>query len=233
MKILCELIAGSRLYGIDTPESDFDIRGVFLNTEPSKILGLEKSEILKEENEDSLLFEFNHYLKSLRKTNTQAIEILFAKSFLKYSEEFGFLQNNKYKLIDSEKLFCSLMGYIENEKRLAIGERKGDIGSKRRNQLEKYGFSPKNFSHMIRLAFCGSMFFKIAHYPVSLKGYEIRDLIFSIKTEPEKYTIDQLNDIADQNIEELKKSFEKRNKNYKFDLDFANEVCLKCYKPYL
>lgn len=233
MKILCELIAGSRLYGLETSDSDFDHRGVFLNTEPGKILGLDKQEIIKESTEDSLFYELNHYLKSLRKTNTQAIELLFADKFLKYSEEFGFIQNNKYKLIDSEKLFFSLMGYIENEKKLAKGLRKGSLGSKRRNQLEKFGFSPKNFSHMIRLAFCGATFFKVSHYPVSLIGYEIRDLIFSIKTQPEKYNIEQLDNIAGEQIEELKTSFENRIKNFKFDLDLANAICLKCYKPYL
>lgn len=233
MKILCELVAGSRLYGIETKDSDFDIRGVFLNTDPSKILGLEKEDVIKESNKDSLFFEFNHYLKSLRKTNTQALELLFAENFTKISEDFGYIQNNKYKLIDSEKLFSSLMGYIENEKKLAIGLRRGDIGSRRRNQIEEHGFSPKNFSHMIRLAFCGATFFQISYYPVDLRRYKIRDLIFSIKTEPEKYTIENLVEISEEKINDLKKSFDNRNKNYKFDLDFANSTCLKFYKPYL
>jgi len=233
LKILCEIIAGSRLYGIETSDSDFDRRGVFLNTDPAKILGLEKEEIFKESGQDSLFFELNHYLKNLRKTNTQALEILFAEKFVKFSEEFVCIQNNRYKLIDSKKLFSSLMGYIKNEKKLAIGIRKGSLGSKRRNQLEKFGFSPKNFSHMIRLAFCGATFFKTAYYPVSLKEYKIRDLIFSIKTEPEKYKIETLNEIAEEKINELKISFEEREKNYDFDLDFANSVCLKLYKPYL
>lgn len=233
MKILCELIAGSRLYGLETSDSDFDYRGIFINTEIGKILGLEKQEILKESNKDSLFFELNHYLKSLKKTNTQALEILFSQNFLKYSEEFGFIQNNKYKLIDSEKLFFSLMGYIENEKKLANGLRRGNLGSKRRNQLDEFGFSPKNFSHMIRLAFCGTTFFQTSHYPVDLRGYEIRNLIFSIKTEPEKYDVKSLNDIAEQKIKELKFSFDNRIKNFKFDLDFANSICLKLYKPYL
>lgn len=233
MKFLCELIAGSRLYGLQTDDSDFDHRGVFLNTDPGKILGLDKQEIIKESNKDSLFFELNHYLKSLRKTNTQALELLFAQDFLKYSEDFDYIQNNKYKLIDSEKLFFSLMGYIENEKKLANGLRRGNLGSKRRNQLDEFGFSPKNFSHMIRLAFCGATFFQTSHYPVDLRGYEIRDLIFSVKTEPEKYDINYLNDIAEEKIKELKLSFDNRIKNFKFDLDFANSICLKLYKPYL
>lgn len=235
MKIIYELIAGSKLYGLDTPESDTDTRGVFVNTELGKILGIEKQEVIKENDKDTLYYEICHYLKSLRKTNTQAIELLFAESFLKTSEEFQFIQNNKLRLIDSEKLFYSLIGYIENEKRLANGDRQGDVGSKRRNQIEKFGFSPKNFSHMIRLAFCGSVFFRDSFYPVDIRKYNIdaRNLIFSIKTEPQKYNKEMLNEIADEHIENLKNSFKNRKENFVFDVEFANRICLKCYSPHL
>jgi predicted nucleotidyltransferase len=42
MKLLCEYLGGSHLYGTNTPDSDIDTRGVFMNTDPSKILGLDR-----------------------------------------------------------------------------------------------------------------------------------------------------------------------------------------------
>ena len=233
MKIICELIAGSRLYGLETTESDYDTRGIFINTDYKKIIGLEKQDILKKSSEDYLFFELNHYLKSLIKTNTKATEILFAEVFKNKTEEFDYIQDNKYKLIDSEKLFFSLLGYVENEKKLANGLRKGALGGKRRNQLEKYGFSPKNFSHLLRLCFCGKHFFETDYYPVNLQKYEIRSLLYSIKTEPEKYNKNQLNELVEKSIKELTYSFDNRKSNYKFDFDFANQICLKLYSPYL
>jgi predicted nucleotidyltransferase len=37
MKVICKVTGGSRMYGLQTPESDTDIRGVFLNTDPAII----------------------------------------------------------------------------------------------------------------------------------------------------------------------------------------------------
>lgn len=235
MKIICETVAGSRLYGLDTPESDKDTRGVFINTEPSKILGLSRSEILKKESEDLVMFELCHFLRNLARTNTQVIELLYANEFTVMTEEFNKIKNNRNRLMDSKKLFASLNGYIYNERRLANGERTGNLGSKRRNQVEKYGFSPKNFSHLLRLAYCGTVFFLTSNYPVHLPSHDVkfRDLVFSIKTEPEKYTREQLNDISDLAVKELESAFESRKDNFVFDFDFANDLCLEFYLPFL
>jgi predicted nucleotidyltransferase len=235
MKILCKIIAGSRLYGLETTESDIDIRGVFLNTDYQNILGLNKSEIIKENQQDSLFFEFLHFIRSLRKTNTQVIEILFSEVFEQSSEEFEEIRKNKFKLIDSKKLYSSLLGYIHNEKRLATGERTGYLGSKRKNQLERYGFSPKNFSHLLRLAYCGKVFFEDSIYPVNLENHNknFRDFLFSIKTEPDKFTKEKLIQLCDQAVLDLNRAFDARKNNFVFDLDLANEFCLKFYYPFI
>jgi len=40
INFLVKYIGGSKLYGLDTPESDIDYRGVFIHTNPSKIYGM-------------------------------------------------------------------------------------------------------------------------------------------------------------------------------------------------
>lgn len=238
MKLICEIIAGSRLYGLETPESDNDIRGVFLNTSINLILGLDKIEtIIKKESEDILYFELKHFLSRLRKTNTQMIELLFAdeENFTIINPEFLKIKENRLKLIDSETLFKSLMGYIESERRLATGERTGELGSKRKKNLDQYGFSPKNFSHLFRLAHCGSKFFETDHYPVNVKKSDpdFRNFIYSIKTEPQKFSKDYLNIMTQKSIDKLKVSFERKKSNFKFDSSFANNLCYEFYMPLL
>lgn len=233
MRQICRVVAGSRMYGIDTPESDIDTRGVFLNTEPSEILGLSRRDVVKESDSDSLFLEFRHYLGHLRRTNISSIELLFAEGFELITEEFEELRTNRFSLIDSEKLFSSLLGYIKNERRLANGERTGDLGSKRKVQLDKYGFSPKNFSHLLRLANCGERFFRESAYPVCLRGQAFRDIVFSVKAEPEKHTKEELNLISDEAVDRLKNAYETRTDNFKFDVELANSLCLRFYKPFL
>lgn len=223
------------MYGLETPESDTDIRGVFLNTDPASIIGLGRDEIFKAEGQDTLLFELRHFLKSLSKTNTQALELLFADEYLEISPEFKTIRVNRLRLIDSERLFFSLKGYIGNEKRLANGERTGNLGSKRKEQVEKHGFSPKNFSHLFRLAYCGATFFRTSFYPANLSKYDpiMRDFVFSVKTEPEKYNKEELNDLAGEIMARLEYDFKNRTRNFTFDIDFANQLCLECYLPFL
>jgi len=233
LKEICRIVAGSRLYGLETPHSDIDTRGVFLNDEPGDILGMSRLDIIKESSSDAVFIEFRHYLNHLRKSNTSSIELLFADGFDLLTEEFKVVRSNKSRLIDSNRFYSSLMGYIHNERRLANGERSGDIGSKRRSQLEKFGFSPKNFSHMLRLAYCGEMFFRESVYPVCLYGHPIRDLIFSVKTEPEKFAREQLNLIADAAVSRLNEAYEGRSFDYNFDVAFANDLCLRFYRTFL
>lgn len=237
MNKICEILAGSRLYGLETPDSDFDTRGVFLNTDSDKILGLSNFDIFKQESKDILFFELRHFLKSLKKTNTQSIELLFAddSAFSLIDNRFSAIRQNRLKLIDSKILFKSLLGYIQNEKRLANGERTGKLGGKRRLHLEKYGFSPKNFCHLLRLAYCGKIFFSNSFYPVDLTSYnkEFRDFLFSIKTNPEGYSKENLNSLANRAILDLQESFENRKSDFSFDSKLANSLCLEFYLPYL
>lgn len=237
MKIISQAIAGSHAYGLSTIDSDVDKRGVFLNTDCDKILGLSRFEISKEIKEDTLYFELVHFFRGLRKTNTQMLEMLFTddSEFTILTEEFKKIRENKYSLIDSEYLFKSLLGYIHNEKRLANGERTGELGGKRKKQLDQYGFSPKNFSHLFRLAYCGKVFFEKDFYPVNIQkeDKEFFSFIYSVKTEPERHQKQDLNKEADNYVEELKKSFDNRKNNFFFDFDLANKFCKKFYLPFL
>ena len=223
------------MYGLETHESDTDIRGVFLNTDPADIIGLGRSDVLKAEGDDTVLFELRHFLKSLSKTNTQAVELLFAEEYLEIEPEFEKIRENRLRLIDSKRLFSSLKGYIGNERRLANGERTGNLGSKRKQQIEKYGFSPKNFSHLFRLAYCGSAFFRTSFYPVKISRMDsgMHEFIFSVKTEPWKYTKEYLNTMADKALLRLESDFNARQEEFFFDIDFANQICLESYLPFL
>lgn len=233
MKEICRITAGSRLYGLNTLESDTDTRGVFLNTDPGEILGLSRRDNFKVAGEDTLLLEFRHYLGHLRKSNTSSIELLFAEGFDLLTDEFKKVRENRLSLIDSDNFFRSLMGYIEGERRLANGERTGQLGGKRKAQIDRHGFSPKNFSHLLRLAHCGEVFFRTSAYPVRLLGDPARDLIFSVKTEPHLHSREELNLLSDAAVARMKEAYEGRKDRLEFDVGLANRLCLEFYMPFL
>lgn len=241
MRTVAKLIGGSHLYGLETPTSDIDERFIFVNEEPEKIIGLDSLTVIdnREQGVDNLGYEYARFISLLRKTNTQVVEFLFAdeEKFSILEPAFKELRINRMNLINPHAFYSSLRGYISGELRLANGDRTGRLGGKRKEQLDKYGFSPKNFSHLLRLSFCGEHFFKTGLYPVNIRNYNpaLGELIYSIKVNPEQFTKEQLNKLAAESEQRLILSYE-ANKNRaisKFDMAIANRIILNTYFPIL
>lgn len=72
---LLEAIAGSRAYGTDTPESDTDIKGVFVQP-ASSFFGLHRVEQLSNETNDIVFYEIGRFVELLLKCNPGALELL-------------------------------------------------------------------------------------------------------------------------------------------------------------
>jgi len=236
MKMLVKALGGSTAYGLNTPESDLDYRGVFINTEPSKILGLERMDhVQKQETDDVVYYELRKFFELLRNGNTGALEILFSEDFLETSEVFEEIRANKFKFVDTDKMFRCLLGYMQGELRLANGERTGVLGSKRKAHVEKYGFSPKNFTQLFRLANCGYALFQHGYFPVNMKKYDeyVHAFLMRVKTQPEFYTKAELNNAARNYEEHLKLAYEDRKFKYTFDIEYANDLLRRAYLPYL
>jgi len=77
--ILLEVVSGSRAYGLDTSESDTDMRGVFILPQ-DLYFGFSPIEQVNSERNDHSYYELSKYLKLLAKNNPSSIELLFAPS---------------------------------------------------------------------------------------------------------------------------------------------------------
>lgn len=242
MIVLAKILGGSHSYGLATPESDVDERFLYVHDTMEDIIGMNKNTFVDNRNskEDVYGSELKHFFSNLRNGNTQAIEMLFSEDYVEvhqmYLDKIVYQRNY---LIDPEKLYNSLRGYTHNELRLANGERTGDLGSKRKLALEKYGFSPKNFSHLLRLLHCGIEFFAAGYYPVNIMDSlpAVGEHLLDIKTNPEKFTKEQLN----EEVAVLSASFERNyagskeaiKAEYCFNMDVVNQICFDFYYPIL
>lgn len=238
MKTLCKYLGGSHLYGMNTPASDVDERGVFMNTDPLYVYGFHRldNQVKKTAEDDVVMHELTQFLKLATKSNTQTLECLFAplNAFTELDHEFEVLVlDHRERFLNTDQLFKSLEGYLYNEMRLALGERTGLLGSKRKNQLENHGFSPKNFSHMFRLAECGTQFFLNGFYPVVLKETNpaLHDLCMSVKTEPEKWTAEELTLKANFLRDEMRAAYQALPEKRKFkpNYEYAGTVLKHFY----
>lgn len=241
MKILAKYIGGSQSYGLSTPSSDIDERFVYLNTDINDIIGLDKgseNKISQNSEEDSVGYELRRFLQLLRKTNTSVVEILFNEEWQELDQKFQrkILDNRNY-FLDTEFFFKSLCGYLQGERRLTNGERTGRLGGKRKEALEKYGYSYKNLVQFIRLCYAGSCFFNSGIFPVNISRADsaLAQKLMFIKTMPEKTSLEEVGELMDIWEKHFKYCFNKRNvsKDFKFNSEKANEILLDFYYPVL
>lgn len=240
VKILCEILGGSHLYGLNTPKSDVDYRFVFMHTDLAKTLGLGKTETLDEKTEESdrVGYEVRHYFNLLRKTNNQVVEVLFApeKAFKTLDPQFKRLViEQRHRFLDTERFHSSLRGYIQSELRLANGERKGRLGGQRKDNIDEFGFSPKNFVQLIRLTEAGKHFFNTGIFPVRIDEVNapLAKELIDLKTNPKNYTRQQLNGVVVNFEAAMEHAYATRDttKDYKYDTEYVDRVLLELYKP--
>ncbi len=240
-KILCTLNGGSHLYGLNTANSDIDERGLFLNTTADYILGLRRFDEERKQNntvqKDLVLKELSAWVRLLYQGNTEAYELLFApkNKFNKLEPEFERFRNHANDFIDSKRFFSCIRGYGQSEYRLAIGERRGTIGAKRADAVDKYGFSPKNATQLLRLMWTAIFFFEKGDYIVEAKdfGVDIFKYLYEIKTKPESYSADLLTQDYQELEKRLVSSYENRKWTFHFNEKQANNAMLNIYIPYL
>jgi len=73
--LLFECISGSRAYGLSTPTSDTDIRGVFVLPEKD-YFGLDYVEQISNESNDIVYYELRRFMELLAKNNPNMLELL-------------------------------------------------------------------------------------------------------------------------------------------------------------
>ena len=75
-EILLSTIAGSISYGLNTADSDVDIRGVFAHPINDILVG-EYERVIQQANNDVIYTEIGFFLEQLRKNTPSALEVLF------------------------------------------------------------------------------------------------------------------------------------------------------------
>jgi predicted nucleotidyltransferase len=185
--LLCLLVGGSTLYGLNNKNSDIDIRGVYALSRRSQVLGLGlygkrsfESFVMNTDEVDAALHEFRHFIYLLSKTNTTVLDVLYAPEdafIVNNSEYIAKIRKEPTRLVDTGQLYNSMKGYVHNEIRLMLGERSGKLGGKRKTNLDTYGYSYKNLVQVMRLSFAARKFLKLAciqlEFPIGIKTFTV------------------------------------------------------------
>lgn len=110
MKIILEGIVGSVAYGLNTPQSDIDIKGIFIYP-TEKILSLNKGkETINKNNPDIEHHEVEKFIRLAANCNPTILELLFLKEYRILTPEAKMLIENRDSFL-SKKIYKTYGGY--------------------------------------------------------------------------------------------------------------------------
>lgn len=117
MKILAKVVVGSRLHGLDTPESDWDYRGIHISDlrdvlSPFQTL---KNTSWIEGDEDNTSYELADFCKQAVHGNATILEVFFSDKVVATSEAHQKMKDNWQKFIDTKKFVAASRGYAHNQ----------------------------------------------------------------------------------------------------------------------
>ena len=109
------------------------------------------------------------------------------------------------------------------------------LAKKRKEAIDKYGFSPKNVVHYLRLTYTGEYFFENGVYITNLEevNKSFRDFLMDIKVNPESFKREALIGMCDIQDKRMKKAFDSRRETFRFNENIANQLILDAYLPVL
>jgi len=122
-KIIYEIVSGSTCYNLNTPESDIDVRGVYLDSQED--FTWNKSEQVSDKKSDIVYYEFSKFIHLLSNGSPEMTELLFTpKEHVRICDPlFQKIIDNK-DLFLSQRLFHSFNGYAYAQIKKAKGQGK-------------------------------------------------------------------------------------------------------------
>lgn len=137
-------IGGSINHGLDTPESDIDIRGVFAHPTET-VLGMqEPQQSVVTTDPDSTMHELRKFLTLCSKGNPDVLETLACRTYLEKEPEWGDrLIELTPSLLNAPAIRAAFVGYAQGQFKLL--EQRGDFGAGMERRTWKHA------KHMLRL----------------------------------------------------------------------------------
>lgn len=113
---IIKVVAGSHAYGTNLPSSDWDERGIFVDSMERIILPFEKIEQFQYEKDDVVVYELSKFMPLLLEQNPNILEILWAedKNILSVTEEGKYLMSFRETFL-TKKIKDSYVGYATSQ----------------------------------------------------------------------------------------------------------------------
>lgn len=215
-------INGSRLYGTETPDSDYDFIAACIEP-PSDIIGFNRFEqyTWKKDNTEGTIYSLRKFVKLVVDGNPSMLCTIFSPNAYDplglTSQEF---KSHMVVGISGRKF----IGYATSQ--LHRLQTTTGMHTTRQHLVEKYGFDTKYASQIVRLCMQGIEYLSTGSIQLPVDSLTAK----SIKLIRDgHYPKDEFMEIAQDCIKDLKKVADSISTDEKVDLDFFNDWLIAHY----
>ena len=194
-------LAGSRLYGIDTPTSDYDYVGALVEP-PAYRVGLSnhvqdanhqkgfEQHIVKGDGYEGSVYSLHKLVAMLADGNPTMLCVLFSTPII---DQHGICTPEFRKLALSQRSGHRFLAYAKAQRRALLSEKSRHVT--RTDLIAAHGFDTKYAAHVIRLGLQGIEFLSTGKVTLPMSDLAT-DLVVAIRIG--KYTLDQVLDMSDR-----------------------------------
>ncbi len=151
---ILRVVTGSVAYGMNTPDSDIDTRGVCIPP-VEYLLGLEKFEQHEDNTKDEVIYGLDKFIRLAIQNNPNILEILYAEDdCIQYTTRVGQNLISHREQFISKEIYRTYGGYAKSRMQVMMfkAQKQGkSTEGKRRELYDKYGYDTKDAAHVIRL----------------------------------------------------------------------------------
>jgi hypothetical protein len=145
------MLAGSRMHGTHTADSDHDYLGAVIEP-PSHVIGLDGYEqtTLKERGVEGTIYSLRKLVRLIADGNPTVLCLPYGTPL---KDDYGLCTQEFISLMLSRKAGRKFIGYMDSQRKSMLGER--SQSDQRKTLIEAHGFDTKFAGHMIRLGWQG------------------------------------------------------------------------------
>jgi uncharacterized protein len=223
LNIVYTILYGSHAYGTATPDSDRDIRGIFI-PDVDEYVSLEEIKDIRKMTQyaDVVMHPIHKFFSLAMKGNPSVLEWLYIPdNCIEYMNIFGeALRDIRHNFI-SKQIYPRFKGYAHAEFS-SLQKMTGTTGEKRKKQIQEFGYSPKNAMNCIRLLQQGTEL--LTKHTVTFPRPNA-DVLLRIKEGKVGYQTIQ--HIFENELRLLDEAYEKSSLPEKVDVDKLNKFMIK------
>lgn len=175
MKVITEVLVGSRLHGLHNEQSDYDYRGIHMYSLKDTLSPFKKLKNTSwiEGDQDNTSYELAEFCKNATQGNATILEVFFSDQIKETTSIADEMRANWQKFMDTDRFVMASRGYAANQlNKMALYD---DIGVKGQVRTNKFMIA------YIRVLWQCSEFLKTGEFKCVIDDPEITPFLLELK----------------------------------------------------